>query len=153
MQEMLPPNRYKQGSKFRPLFYTDLGLAFNASLSVVERFVDEFYGRNGLGHTLIFVEVSMLALRVNKKSGFHRFNQGYLCFFLGVCVVFFLNPRKGWLSDAIPVSLKGIGGPGAPHILHFTRRIGSGAIGASFRCQETRFNFLGWCFASVAVLR
>ena len=107
MQEMLPPNRYKQGSKFRPLFYTDLGLAFNASLSVVERFVDEFYGRNGLGHTLIFVEVSMLALRVNKKSGFHRFNQGYLCFFFGcVCCVLF-ESKEGMAVGRHPCEPQG----------------------------------------------
>lgn len=36
--------------------------------------------------------------------------------------------RRGWLAAALPVSLKGIGGPGAPHVMHFVRRVDAGLL-------------------------
>lgn len=38
--------------------------------------------------------------------------------------------RKGWLSEAVPVGLVGVGGPGAPHELRFVRRcdVGRGSV-------------------------
>lgn len=33
-----------------------------------------------------------------------------------------LNPRKGFLSQGVPVNLRGIGGPGAPHCFELDRR-------------------------------
>ena len=36
--------------------------------------------------------------------------------------------RRGWLSGPIPLSLKGIGGPGAPHEMRFVRRCDIGLV-------------------------
>lgn len=44
----------------------------------------------------------------------------------GLFILFF--GRRGWLSEAMPVSLKGIGGPGAPHVMHFCRRVDAGLL-------------------------
>ena len=35
-------------------------------------------------------------------------------------------PRKGFLAQAVPVHLRGIGGPGAPHEFLFQRRCNCG---------------------------
>ena len=40
--------------------------------------------------------------------------------------------RRGWLASAIPVMLKGIAGPGAPHVMHFVRRINAGCCSAMY---------------------
>ncbi len=36
--------------------------------------------------------------------------------------------RRGWLLGGMPVSLKGIGGPGAPHVFDFQRFCNSGRL-------------------------
>ena len=33
-----------------------------------------------------------------------------------------LHPRKGFLSEGVPVMLKGLAGPGAPHVFEMSRR-------------------------------
>lgn len=53
------------------------------------------------------------------------------CFFLFGAVFSSLacfRCRRGWLAAALPVSLKGIGGPGAPHVMHFVRRVDAGLL-------------------------
>lgn len=39
-----------------------------------------------------------------------------------------LLPRRGFLSEAVPVMLQGIGGPGAPHHFEFRRRSSMGIL-------------------------
>lgn len=41
-------------------------------------------------------------------------------------VTFFL--RKGWLAEGVPVMVKGLAGPGAPHVLQFDRRENLSAV-------------------------
>lgn len=36
--------------------------------------------------------------------------------------------RKGFLAESIPVNLRGIGGPGAPHVFDFSLRNTLGAM-------------------------
>ena len=38
--------------------------------------------------------------------------------------------RRGWLAESMPVALKGIGGPGAPHVMYFCRRVDAGVLHA-----------------------
>ena len=50
--------------------------------------------------------------------------------------------RRGWLLGGVPVSLKGIGGPGAPHVFDFQRLCNSGSFFVSesniiFECCHT----------------
>lgn len=40
--------------------------------------------------------------------------------------------RNGYHSQAVPIHLTGIGGPGAPHHFEFVRRCDSGTLKAQF---------------------
>ena len=42
------------------------------------------------------------------------------------------QPRKGFYEAAIPVALKGIGGPGAPHVFELERLADTGACVRKF---------------------
>ena len=48
------------------------------------------------------------------------------------------SPRRGWLLQGLPVSLKGIGGPGAPHVFLFQRMCNSGAVEELSRARNAK---------------
>lgn len=48
--------------------------------------------------------------------------------------------RKGFLAQAVPVMLQGVGGPGAPHHFEFTRRECFGYCADSF--SSVWFSFI-----------
>ena len=47
-------------------------------------------------------------------------------------------PRRGWLLQGLPVSMKGVGGPGAPHVFLFQRMCNSGAMEELSRTRNAK---------------
>lgn len=58
--------------------------------------------------------------------------------------------RKGFLSEGVPVAIRGITGPGAPHLFEFDRRESLSAWAVKFDTL-IRFEFIYISFSSLKV--
>ena len=48
--------------------------------------------------------------------------------------------RRGFLAEAVPIMLQGIGGPGAPHYFEFQKKLALGSLWVLVKRFESNFS-------------